>query len=139
LRGGEVVDQIHSYFGMRKISLGKDEKGITRLMLNNKFLFQIGPLDQGFWPEGIYTAPSDEAMKYDLEILKKMGFNMLRKHVKVEPRRFYTWCDKMGLMVWQDMPSGDKYIRPNDPDLKRGRNSHPRSRPYAGLDRAGKH
>ena len=115
----EVIDEVKSYFGMRKSSLGKDENGITRLMLNNEFVFQIGPLDQGFFPDGLHTPPTDEAMKYDLEILKKIGFNMLRKHVKIESRRFYYWCDKMGLMVWQDMPNGDKFIRPSDPDITR--------------------
>jgi hypothetical protein len=91
---------------MRKISTAKDDKGVMRLMLNNKPLFQIGPLDQGWWPDGLLTPPSDEAMKYDLEVLKKLGFNMLRKHIKVEPARYYHHCDKLGLLVWQDMPSG---------------------------------
>jgi hypothetical protein len=104
---GKVVDKLSSYFGMRKISLDKDEKGITRLFLNNKPLFQFGPLDQGWWPDGLYTAPTDEALRYDIEVLKKLGCNMMRKHVKIEPLRFYYWCDKLGLMVWQDMPSGD--------------------------------
>lgn len=103
--GSMTVDQVKGYFGMRKISLGKDEKGITRILLNNQFVFQNGPLDQGFWPDGLYTAPSEEAMVYDLEMTKKMGFNMLRKHVKVEPRRFYYHTDSMGILVWQDMPS----------------------------------
>ena len=116
---GQETDHVSGYFGMRKISLGKDEKGRTRLFLNNKFLFQNGPLDQGFWPDGIYTPPTEEAMKYDLEVTKKLGFNMLRKHVKIESRRFYYLCDKMGLLVWQDMPSGDKYIGRNDPDIER--------------------
>ncbi len=119
IRDNKSIDQIKSYFGMRKISLGKDEKGFTRIMLNNRFVFQNGPLDQGFWPDGIYTPPSDKAMKYDLKIIKKMGFNTLRKHVKVENRRFYYWCDKKGIMVWQDMPSGDRYIRPSEPDIER--------------------
>ncbi|MDO5582266.1 MAG: glycoside hydrolase family 2 TIM barrel-domain containing protein [Planctomycetia bacterium] len=101
------VDQIVSYYAMRKISLGKTEDGITRLMLNNQFVFQHGPLDQGWWPDGLYTAPTDEALKYDLEITKKLGFNMLRKHVKVESARFYYHCDQLGILVWQDMPSGD--------------------------------
>lgn len=115
----EETDHISGYFGMRKISLEKDEKGLTRIFLNNKFLFQNGPLDQGYWPDGIYTPPTEEAMKYDLLITKKLGFNMLRKHVKIEPRRFYYLCDKIGLLVWQDMPSGDKYIGRNDPDIER--------------------
>jgi hypothetical protein len=100
-----VVDSTKSYFGMRKISLGKDENGINRLFLNNKPLFQFGPLDQGWWPDGLYTAPSDDALKYDLEITKKLGFNMFRKHVKAEPQRLYYWADKLGLLIWQDMPS----------------------------------
>ncbi len=100
------LDKVKGYFGMRKTSLGKDEKGITRMMLNNEFVFQNGPLDQGFWPDGLYTAPTEEAMVYDLTVIKEMGFNMLRKHVKVEPRRFYYWADKMGILIWQDMPNG---------------------------------
>jgi hypothetical protein len=117
--GDETIDRVSSYFGMRKISLGKDEKGFTRLMLNNKPYFQFGPLDQGFWPDGIYTAPTDAALKSDIEMTRKLGFNMARKHVKVEPDRWYYWCDKLGLLVWQDMPSGDKYIKPNEPDITR--------------------
>ena len=105
-RAGAAVDRVESYFGMRKIALGKDEKGVTRILLNGKFVFQSGPLDQGFWPDGIYTAPTDEALRYDIEIIKKLGFNMARKHVKVEPERWYYWCDKLGLLVWQDMPGG---------------------------------
>ena len=77
-----------------------------RPMLNGKFVFQVGPLDQGFWPDGIYTAPTDEALRFDIEATRKLGFNMARKHVKVEPDRWYYWCDKLGLLVWQDMPSG---------------------------------
>jgi hypothetical protein len=94
---------------MRKIALGKDDKGVTRLMLNNKPVFQYGPLDQGFWPDGLYTPPTDAAMKYDLEVTQKLGFNMIRKHVKVEPARWYYYCDRMGILVWQDMPNGDKH------------------------------
>jgi hypothetical protein len=105
--GGKQTDAVTSYFGMRKTSIGKDENGVTRLMLNNKFVFQIGPLDQGFWPDGIYTAPTDEALRYDIEATKKLGFNMARKHVKVECDRWYYWADKLGLLVWQDMPGGE--------------------------------
>ncbi len=109
--GGRVDDSVVSYFAMRKISLGKDEHGVQRLMLNNKPLFQYGPLDQGFWPDGLYTAPTDEALRYDIEMTKKLGFNMIRKHVKVEPDRWYYHCDKLGMLVWQDMPSGDKHAQ----------------------------
>ncbi|HCO95859.1 MAG TPA: hypothetical protein DIU00_18285 [Phycisphaerales bacterium] len=116
---GGVIDQVQSYFGMRKIEVKKDKSGINRLFLNNKPLFQFGPLDQGWWPDGLYTAPTDDALKYDIEVLKKLGCNMLRKHVKIEPARLYYWCDKLGLMVWQDMPSGDKYIGGRDPDIQR--------------------
>jgi hypothetical protein len=83
----------------------------------------MGPLDQGWWPDGLYTAPTDEALKYDIEVTKKLGFNMARKHVKVEAARWYYWCDKLGLLVWQDMPSGDKYIDPNEQDLQRSKES----------------
>ena len=111
MEDGNVVDRVKSYFAMRKISLGKDEKGVTRMMLNNQPLFQFGPLDQGFWPDGLYTAPTDEALKFDIEITKQYGFNMIRKHVKVEPARWYYHCDKLGMLVWQDMPSGDKHAQ----------------------------
>ncbi len=116
---GAAADRVESYFGLRKISIAKGADGIPRLLLNNKFLFQFGPLDQGFWPDGIYTAPTEAAMVYDLEITKKLGMNLIRKHVKVEPDRWYHACDRMGILVWQDMPSGDKYIRPEDPDVVR--------------------
>ncbi len=116
---GKTVDSVQSYFGMRKTSIAKDDKGITRIFLNNKPQFMVGPLDQGFWPDGIYTAPTDEALRSDIEMTKKLGFNMARKHVKVEPERWYYWCDKLGLLVFQDMPSGDRFIGSNDPDIKR--------------------
>jgi hypothetical protein len=92
---------------MRKISMAPDANGIQRMLLNNQFVFQYGPLDQGWWPDGLYTAPTDEALKFDIEKTKEMGFNMIRKHVKVEPARWYYHCDKLGMLVWQDMPSGD--------------------------------
>jgi len=112
---GETVDRVDSYFGMRKVSLGKDDNGITRIFLNNKFIFQIGPLDQGFWPDGLHTAPTDEALRFDIEIAQKLGFNMIRKHTKIEPARWYYWCDKLGMLVWQDMAS------PNQRNFRRNR------------------
>ncbi len=118
-RGQEAIETVKSYAGMRKIEVAPDQKGINRLKLNGQFVFQVGPLDQGFWPDGLYTAPTDEALRYDIEITKKLGFNMTRKHVKVEPDRWYYWCDRLGLLVWQDMPSGGPGIGPNDPDGNR--------------------
>ena len=121
LRDGKAIDTASSYFAVRKISLGKTKDGILRLMLNDQFVFQHGPLDQGWWPDGLYTAPTDKALAYDVVMLKKFGFNMLRKHVKVEPARFYYHCDKLGMLVWQDMPSGEPslYIRWSQPDAIR--------------------
>lgn len=107
LRKGKVVDEANSYFAMRKISLKKDANGIQRMYLNDKFVFHYGPLDQGWWPDGLHTAPSDEALKFDVVKTKEMGFNMIRKHIKVEPARWYRHCDSIGVLVWQDMPSGD--------------------------------
>ncbi|HEY4311934.1 MAG TPA: glycoside hydrolase family 2 TIM barrel-domain containing protein [Pirellulales bacterium] len=112
-------DALESYFGMRDISIGKSAKGAMRILLNGTALFQYGPLDQGFWPDGLYTAPSDAAQLYDLEVTKRLGFNMVRKHVKVEPDRWYYWCDKLGLLVWQDMPSGDRSVASGKGELKR--------------------
>jgi len=107
LEGATTVDTVTSYVGMRTIKLGKGPQGKTRMLLNGKFVFHMGPLDQGWWPDGLYTAATDEALKYDVEMTRKLGFNMARKHVKVEPQRWYYWCDKLGLLVWQDMPSGN--------------------------------
>ncbi|MCX2739751.1 glycoside hydrolase family 2 protein [Pontibacter anaerobius] len=107
VREGKVLDEVDSYFAMRKISIAPDAYGTQRMMLNNKFVFQYGPLDQGWWPDGLYTAPTEEALLFDIEKTKEMGFNMIRKHVKVEPAIWYAHCDKVGLLVWQDMPSGD--------------------------------
>ena len=106
LTDGTAADAVTGYFGMRRISILKDEGGVNRLALNNKVLFQYGPLDQGFWPDGLYTAPTDAALKYDVEAMKRLGCNMMRKHVKVEPDRLYYWADKLGLLIWQDMPAG---------------------------------
>ena len=108
IRKGKVIDETDTYFGMRKISMAKDGNGIQRMQLNNRFLFQYGPLDQGWWPDGLYTAPTDEALQFDIAKTKEMGFNLIRKHVKVEPARWYYHCDKLGILVWQDMPSGDR-------------------------------
>ncbi|MCQ2470550.1 MAG: glycoside hydrolase family 2 [Clostridia bacterium] len=103
---GEEKDSIQSYFGMRKFSIGKDEKGLPRMMLNNEPYFQRGLLDQGYWCDGILTPPTDEAMIFDIQSMKDLGFNMLRKHIKVEPARWYYHCDRLGMIVWQDMVSG---------------------------------
>ncbi len=114
LDNGKAVDEVASYFGMRKISLGKDRSGFTRLLLNGQPLFQYGFLDQGFWPEGLHTAPSDDALKSDIEMTRRLGMNLARKHIKIEPDRWYYWADRLGLLVWQDMPSGR-----NDTDADR--------------------
>lgn len=102
----QVTDQFDSYFAMRKIALGNDKNGYLRLMLNNEPVFHFGTLDQGWWPESLLTPPSDAAMLYDMVKLKEMGFNMIRKHIKVEPSRYYYHADTMGMLLWQDMPSG---------------------------------
>ena len=104
LHDGKPADKVASYFGLRKVAIGQDDKGHAQVLLNNKFVFERGVLDQGYWPDGLYTAPTDEALKYDLEAVKKLGFNLDRKHAKVEPERWYYWADKLGVLVWQDMP-----------------------------------
>jgi beta-galactosidase/beta-glucuronidase len=106
--GGQPVDHAQSYFAMRKFSSARDAQGIMRLQLNNEDYLPLGMLDQGWWPDGLYTAPSDEALLYDIQATKKLGFNLIRKHVKVEPARWYMHCDREGVLVWQDMPSGDR-------------------------------
>lgn len=123
-RGDEELDRIGSYFAIRDIKLGQDTRGFTRLVLNGEPLFMFGPLDQGWWPDGLYTAPTDEGLRYDIEVTKALGFNMARKHVKVEPARWYYHCDRLGLLVWQDMPNGNLRrgnegnlrVGPNDPE-----------------------
>ena len=105
-------DLVQSYFAMRKISVNKDREGIPRLFLNNRPYFQNGVLDQGYWPESLLTAPTDEALSFDIRIAKSMGFNMIRKHVKVEPLRWYYHCDRIGMLVWQDMPNGGGFYNP---------------------------
>jgi len=107
---GKPVDNVLSYFGMRKYSIEKDDKGLPRLCLNNEPYFQNGLLDQGYWPDGVLTPPTDEAMIFDIKKMKELGFNMLRKHIKVEPARWYYHCDRMGMLVWQDMISGGEFV-----------------------------
>ena len=115
--GGAPVDAVTSYFGMRKISLGVGKvAGQPALLLNGKPLFQHGPLDQGWWPDGLYTPPSDEAMKWEISWLRQAGFNMMRKHIKVEPARYYYHCDRLGMLVWQDMPAGFNQALRNGPE-----------------------
>ena len=109
-QNGKTVDTVTSYFGMRKFNIAKDEFGVVRLFLNNKPYFQRGLLDQGYWPDGGMTPPTDEAMIFDIAEMKRLGFNMLRKHIKIEPLRWYYHCDRLGMLVWQDMMSGGKYI-----------------------------
>lgn len=102
-KDGKVVDEVKSYFGMRKISIAKDSKGIDRIFLNNQPYYNLGTLDQGFWPEGLYTAPTDDALAFDIKAIKAMGFNTIRKHIKVEPARWYYYADRLGMLIWQDM------------------------------------
>ncbi|HUY93230.1 MAG TPA: glycoside hydrolase family 2 TIM barrel-domain containing protein [Pirellulales bacterium] len=116
---GRTLDEVQTYFGLRKVAVGPDDRGVTRILFNDKPLFMFGPLDQGFWPDGLYTAPTDEALRFDVETTKRLGFNMCRKHVKVEPARWYYWCDKLGLLVWQDMPSGEKSVGPGKGEIQR--------------------
>jgi len=123
VNGNKQIDLVKSYFGMRKISIGQDNDSYVRILLNNHFVFQNGPLDQGYWPDGLYTPPTESAMINDLQMVKQLGFNMLRKHVKVECDRFYYWCDKMGILVWQDMPNGDTKIWGELPDIERSTES----------------
>ena len=108
LRKGKMVDEVSSYFAMRCFGTQRDEGGVVRLTLNGKPIFHFGPLDQGWWPDGLYTAPTDEALAFDVQKTKDLGFNMIRKQVKVEPARWYYHCDRLGMIVWQDMPSGGR-------------------------------
>jgi hypothetical protein len=110
LAGDETVDAVRSYAGLRSIALGEDAGGVTRVLLNGEPLFQYGTLDQGYWPDGLYTAPTDEALRFDIEVARDLGFNMIRKHVKVEPARWYYWADRLGVLVWQDMPNGGPHV-----------------------------
>jgi beta-galactosidase/beta-glucuronidase len=114
-------DSVKSYFGMRKVEVKQDAAGHNRIFLNGSAKFLIGPLDQGWWPDGLYTAPTDEALRSDIDQMKKLGFNMARKHVKVEPARWYYWCDKLGFLVWQDLPSAMlRGPNPNPTSVRKG-------------------
>lgn len=104
---GKIHDSVEGYFGMRKIDLARDSQGAVRIRLNNEFRFQMGVLDPGLWPDGLYTPPSDEAILREVHTIRELGFNMVRKHAKVESERWYYWCDQLGLLVWQDMPGGE--------------------------------
>ena len=118
LRNGKVLDQAQGYTAMREITVARDEAGHKRMLLNGEALFHYGPLDQGWWPDGLYTAPTDEALAFDIEKTKEFGYNMIRRHVKVEPARWYWHCDRLGMLVWQDMPS------PKHGDNKWGRKNY---------------
>jgi beta-galactosidase/beta-glucuronidase len=128
-------DAVKSYFGMRKVEVRKDAAGVNRIFLNNAPRFLIGPLDQGWWPDGLYTAPTDEALRSDIDTLKKLGFNMARKHVKVEPARWYYWCDKLGFLVWQDLPSAmTRGGNPNPTSVRRNAADDAKFPPEAASD-----
>ena len=124
LRDGKVLDTVQGYTAMRKVSMMKDASlnQYKRLALNNEILFHFGPLDQGWWPDGLYTAPTDDALEFDVVKTKEMGFNMIRKHIKVEPARWYYYCDLHGIMVWQDMPCiadhSKRVLRTRDKDVQ---------------------
>lgn len=116
---GRSFDTVHSYTAFREVSVSPDEGGRPVVQLNGRPVFLVGPLDQGFWPDGLYAPPSDDAIRFDIETMKRLGFNAARKHVKVESERWYYWADRLGLLVLQDMPSGDGYIGGDDPDIAR--------------------
>lgn len=126
LKNGKAVDEVKSYTAMRKISYKRDNDGFMRMCLNDEPIYMFGPLDQGWWPDGLYTAPTDEALLFDIKKTKEWGFNMIRKHVKVEPARWYYHCDKEGMLVWQDMPSGERGQR-WQPSVYNGGTDSPRS------------
>lgn len=129
-------DRVESYFGMRKMEVRADRGGVKRLFLNGEPYFQSGLLDQGYWPDGLYTAPSDEALIYDIQTAKAMGFNLLRKHIKVEPMRWYYHCDRLGMLVWQDMPSGGGTYRFSTITLPLVTGIHRRDNHYRAFARA---
>lgn len=126
-RNGKVIDSVDGYTAMREIAVCQNRKYSKRMALNGKQLFHFGPLDQGWWPDGLYTAPTDEALRYDIVKTKEWGFNMIRKHIKVEPARWYYYTDAEGIMVWQDMPCIGDYskgvLETRDPEIQKGQNN----------------
>ncbi len=114
-----IIDSVATQFAFRSVEVKPDAAGVRRVHFNDQPAFLVGPLDQGFWPDGLYTPPSDDAIRFDIETMKRLGFNAVRKHVKIESERWYYWCDRLGLAVLQDMPSGDRYIGGADPDITR--------------------
>lgn len=133
IRNGKVIDRVQGYSALRQVTVQKDEFGVKRLALNGEILFQFGPLDQGWWPDGLYTAPTAEAMAWDIERTKELGFNMIRKHIKVEPSRWYYDCDRLGMMVWQDMPCIGDYKRHDRADWAQGVDVYGAGRDYYAL------
>ena len=123
LRDGRLADRVTGHYGLRSIAVAPDADGVPRLMLNGKPFFQSGLLDQGFWPDGLSTPPTEEALLFDLQTAKSLGFTLLRKHVKVESQRYYDACDRLGILVWQDLPSGDASIWGDRPDIERSADS----------------
>ncbi len=121
---GQVIDEVGSYAGIRSVGKTRDKDGNLRFTLNGEIIFHWGPLDQGWWPDGLLTPPSDDALLSDIEFLKAAGFNMIRKHIKVEPRRYYYHCDKLGMLVWQDQVSGGNSplgrVLPRTPSMPSG-------------------
>ncbi|MCQ2151954.1 MAG: beta-galactosidase [Bacteroidales bacterium] len=132
-KNGKLIDKVDGYTAIRSISEKRDEAGVKRLALNDEILFQFGPLDQGWWPDGLYTAPTAEAMAWDVEKTKELGFNMIRKHIKIEPSRWYYDCDRLGMMVWQDMPCIGEYSRHSSDDWAQGEDVYGAGRDYWAL------
>jgi len=123
IRGTNIIDSVQSYAGLRRISLGQDAAGRVRINLNGQPCFMLGLLDEGYWPDGLYTDPTDDATRREIENIRALGFNLIRKHVKVDSERWYYWADKLGVLVWQDMPSGDRTMSPEGRDLRRSEES----------------
>lgn len=121
VRSASGTDEVKGYFGIRTVSTALDARGIRRVTVNGKFTFLLATLDQGWWPDGLLTPPSEDACRFDVDFHKKAGFNAIRKHIKVEPRAFYAHCDRVGVMVLQDIPSGNEYSRLDDRTVSHAR------------------